>query len=130
MYLTYKDFNINKSLLQIDCKDSLIVVMFLSKTCLNCVKSKKEFDKLPQRFPNISFALCLVDADRQMLDLMALNQIQTVPYYALFKFGIFNRTLEINYPTADQIYNSLKNELNTKYYSMPKQCKYLSISNI
>lgn len=132
MYLNTDSFTINKNKLEIECRDNLIIVMFISKNCSTCTKNKIIFEKMYKYFPSLSFGICNIDVNQNLLKIMKDLEIpiEAVPTYALFKFGIFQRFLNIIVPDRDSIEKNLTYELTLKKPSFSRKTKYLTLSEI
>lgn len=115
MFLKSQDFNIKKNRVQLDCRDNIVLVFFKSKNCDTCKNAKVIYDTLPENFPDITFAICNVDNDDKILEILKLLDITAVPSYALFKIGVFERLIGLIIPDKFELELAVRNELKEPY---------------
>lgn len=112
MYLSSKDFNINKERLEIlENRDPSIIICFLSSKCHTCKMNKPLLYKLPDIFPTLKFGIINVDKNREVLDIFKKSGIiiDRVPFYVLFKIGVYDRTLNLHAKLNEE---NIREELN------------------
>jgi len=113
MYLTSKDFNLKKDVLQIQTTDNIVVVCIFSRDCNACKFEKKNLPIAINNFPEISFGQIHVDEQMKIINILksANINITHVPSYLLFKLGIFERQLHLQSLNSIEIKKELMYEL-------------------
>lgn len=115
MYLSHENFNLNKQRLQIEARDSLIVVCVVSTHCPACIKLNNSIWDYINIFPEISFGILNIDHNPQFLNIVkSLNshiELKAVPTFLYFKLGVFERVLNINDLTTQNLKQELFFEL-------------------
>lgn len=121
MYLSYTDFNINKGRFQIENRDRMVIVIFVSNNCQACNNTRKILADLPDAFPEITFGVLNIDKHPQMFSVLKTAGItlDKVPTYMFFKLGVFDRILNTNILSKESIRKSLYFELDSQDV-MPK----------
>lgn len=113
MYLTDKDFNINKGRLQLENRDNLVLVSVISSYCDACTYTKNTLHNFPDIFPSISFAYINIDKHSQFLNIAESTGLvlRRTPTFLLFKIGVFNRVLNIDEMSSERLKKELYHEL-------------------
>lgn len=113
MYLTSKEFNLRKDVLQIETTDNIVIVCIFSKNCNACKSEKQNLQTVIKTFPEISFGQIDVNEQPEIINLLqsANLNITHVPSYLLFKLGIFQRQLYLSSLTYFEIKKELMYEL-------------------
>lgn len=100
MYLSSENFNLNKQKLQIEARESLIIVCVVSTHCQACIKLNNSIYDFVNIFPDISFGLLNIEHNTQFLSLVKNSKsnidLTAVPTFLYFKLGVFERVLNIN----------------------------------
>lgn len=134
MYLSHRDFNINKGKIQVENKDNLIVLCILNTTCDACNYAKNILHEFPDFFPEINFAIVNIDKHPQLINMFKNTNIviSKTPTYMLFKFGVFSRFLNIDCISKESLRKALFFELEIDTIVPKNQncSKYLTLSEI
>lgn len=67
-----------------ECEKGILLVDFTASWCGPCQKIGPEFDKLPEKYPNLKFAK--VDVDKAV-EIAELLEISAMPTFKVFKNG-------------------------------------------
>lgn len=121
LFLSEDNFSVNINKLQIHFPEiKLLVVCFVSSTSSTCKESRAHINKIVEKYDEISVAITDVEKYPKVLrkypKVLRIAEstnvyINSVPKYAVFKLGVFNRFLNINF-NEDELYNELFTSIN------------------
>ena len=115
MYLSHENFNLNKSRLQIEARESLIIVCVVSTHCPACIKLNNSIYDFVNIFPEISFGILNIEHNPQFKDKVYRSNskidITGVPTFLYFKLGVFERVLNMNELKVENLKRELFFEL-------------------
>lgn len=114
LFLSEDNFSVNINKLQIHFPEiKLLVVCFVSSTSSTCKESRAHINKIVEKYDEISVAIIDVEKYPKVLRIAESTNvyINSVPKYAVFKLGVFNRFLNINF-NEDELYNELFTSIN------------------
>lgn len=115
MYLSHENFNLNKQRLQIEARESLIIVCVVSTHCPTCIKLNSSIYDFVNIFPEISFGQLNIDHNPQFLNITKNSKsfidLKAVPTFMYFKLGVFERVLNMNELTIENLKQELFFEL-------------------
>lgn len=116
MFLNTGDFSINKGKLQIACRDNISIIIFTTKNCISCQKTKNALNTIPDIFPDISFGIVNLDTQPQLHEQLKETgiHINYTPTFMLFKLGVYIRHLDIPVLTKEFISRELIFELDKR----------------
>ncbi|CCA61461.1 hypothetical protein AV955_gp104 [Diadromus pulchellus ascovirus 4a] len=120
VYLEDKNFNIKNKTVHTEVKNGVFILCIVSKTCSACSRAKSMLELLSDREKRVTFGVVDIDQYPRVVDIFrdAGLAVTHTPFFAVFKMGIFIKTIKSHSMSSGVIESELEVELSDRFSAL------------